>query len=329
MAPLPAPLAPPVGPGTALTSAGEVSTGETVLFAVVAVVTVLCALGVLTARRAVSAAVNMIVIMVSLAILYVANEAPFLGITQIVVYTGAVMTLVLFVVMMVGVGGDEPVSATGSPASKWLVVLLGAGLAVVLASVVWVTTFPGAAGLGEGSSATPQALAELLFGTHVVTMELTGVLLVVAALGALTLTHRERVRPKAGQREQADAKMAAYATRGLHPGQKSMSGVYAATNTAAAPALDAAGQAVEESVPRVLRARGDALEVSEASPETGRAQRAGLIAARASATVGISGMPAMPGAAAPAVVQPLAPAAEPAAPPEPGDQDEPNQEEQK
>lgn len=290
----------------ALTSAGEVSTGETILFGVIAVVTVGCALGLLTAKRAVSAAVNMIAIMICLAVLYVASEAPFLGITQVVVYTGAVMTLVLFVVMMVGLGGDEPVSATGSPANKWLVVLLGAGLAAVLVSVVVTTAFPEAAGLQAGDDATPQTLAEVLFGSHVVVMELTGILLVVAAVGALSLTHRERIRPAANQRRTAQAKMRAYATRGLHPGQKPMPGVYAATNAASAPALDASGRAVEESVPRVLRARGDALEVAEVSPETGRAQRAGTLASRNEAVVGRSGMASMPGAPAPVVLQPLA-----------------------
>ena len=87
-----------------LNESGTVSTGETILFAVVSLITVVCGLGLLTAKRAVLAAANMIGIMICLAILYIAGGAPFLGITQIVVYTGAVMTLVLFVIMMVGVG---------------------------------------------------------------------------------------------------------------------------------------------------------------------------------------------------------------------------------
>ena len=100
--------------------------------------------------------------------------------------------------------------------------------------------------------------------------------------------------------------MRACADKGAHPGQKPMPGVYAATNTAAAPALAADGAALEESVPRVLRVRGQDLELSEVSPEMGAAQRAGTIAAREDATVGLSGMPAMPGAAAPRVAQPVA-----------------------
>ena len=300
-----------------LSADGTISTGETILFAVVALITVTCGLGLLTAKRAVSAAANMIGIMICLAVLYVASDASFLGITQIVVYTGAVMTLVLFVIMMVGVGGEEPVATTGSPSGRWVVAALGAGLAVILAVVVWRSVLPVATDDGGGVVTNPSAPAELalvLFGGHVVTMELTGVLLIIAAVGALTLTHRQRIRPRPTQRARMEARMRAFADKGAHPGQKPMPGVYAATNTAAAPALAADGAALEESVPRVLRVRGQDLELSEVSPEMGAAQRAGTITAREDAAVGLSGMPAMPGAAAPAVAQPVAvdPLTEPA-----------------
>ena len=125
----------PVLAPASLTQGGTISTGETILFAVVAGVTVACGFGLLTAKRAVSAAVNLIGIMIGLAVLYIAGEAPFLGITQVVVYTGAVMTLVLFVVMLVGVGGDEPVS-TGSAATTWIVGVFGLGLVVALVGAV-------------------------------------------------------------------------------------------------------------------------------------------------------------------------------------------------
>ena len=311
-----------------LTASGTVSGGEAILFAVVAVLTVGCGIGLLTARRAVIAAVSMIMIMLGLAVLYIAGEAPFLGITQVVVYTGAVMTLVLFVIMMVGVGGDEPIAAH-STATKGLAALFGAGLIVVLSAVVWRTVFPAAAGLADGDDATPQTLAAVLFGDHVVTMELTGLLLIIAAVGALTLTHRQRVRPRLTQRDRVEAKMRAYAATGAHPGQKPMPGVYAATNTAAAPALAASGEALEESIPRVLRVRGQDLELSDVSPEMGAAQRAGRITSREDASVGRSGMPAMPGAPAPDVVQPLAPAEAPAdVADEPADPADPAQKEE-
>ena len=146
-----------------------------------------------------------------------------------------------------------------------------------------------------------------------------GILLIVAAVGALTLTHRQRIRARLSQRAVAAGKMQDYAAKGAHPGQKPMPGVYASTNSAAAPALDAQGEAVEESVPRVLRARGQGLELSDVSPEMGLAQRSGTIVSRLAgadqagagdSTRGPrdarrSGMPSMPGAAAPAVKQPV------------------------
>src|SRR5690625_7371191 len=81
----------------------EISTGETVLFWVLAPIAVLCALSLLFTRRPVRIAVAMIAVLVSLAVFYIANEAPFLGVAQIVVYTGAIMMLFLFVIMLVGV----------------------------------------------------------------------------------------------------------------------------------------------------------------------------------------------------------------------------------
>ncbi|WP_448759572.1 NADH-quinone oxidoreductase subunit J [Actinomyces oricola] len=298
-----------------MTASGAMSTGETILFGVVAVVTVLCGLGLLTAKQAVSAAINTTVSMICLAVPSFYNEAPFPGIHQVVVYTGAVMTLVLFVIMLVGVGGEEPMGGTTWPAQKPLVVTLGVGLVAVLTAAVVRNTFPAAQGLADSTAATPQALALTLFGNHVAAMELTGVLLIIAALGALTLTHRQRVRAKRSQRQIAEDKMRAYAQSGAHPGQRPMPGVYASTNTAAAPALDASGDEVHESVPRVLRVRGQALELSEVSPEVGAAQRAGRMTQRENASVGRSGMASMPGAPAPVVAQPTAPAKAKAAPP--------------
>ncbi|WP_314210278.1 NADH-quinone oxidoreductase subunit J, partial [uncultured Actinomyces sp.] len=167
---------------TALTSDGRLGLGEAIVFGVVALVTVACGIGVLTAKRAVTAAINMIGIMISLAVLYIVNESPFMGITQVVVYTGAVMTLVLFVIMLVGVGGDEPVGAAGSVMRRPVLILLGLGLAGFLAAVVWRAALPTPAGLKDGAKAAPDLLAVTLYNDHVVTMELTAILLIVAAV---------------------------------------------------------------------------------------------------------------------------------------------------
>ena len=121
---------------------------------VVAFVCVACAIGLLVSRRAVTAAVNMIGVMIGLAVLYIANEAPFFGVVQVVVYTGAVMTLVLFVIMLVGVGGDEPVVGTGGRTGRALVGLAALGLVLIIGAVITRSVLPTPKGLADGAVAT-------------------------------------------------------------------------------------------------------------------------------------------------------------------------------
>ena len=84
--------------------------GEQVTFWVLAPISVLAAMGLLFAKKAVHAALGMALVMINLGIFYIAQEADFLGIIQIFVYTGAVMMLFLFVLMLVGVdSSDSPV----------------------------------------------------------------------------------------------------------------------------------------------------------------------------------------------------------------------------
>ncbi|PZR51847.1 NADH-quinone oxidoreductase subunit J [Xylanimonas oleitrophica] len=235
------------------------SGGEAALFAVLAPLMVIAALGLLFARRAVHAAICVVFVMVSLAILYVANEAPFLGIVQVVVYTGAVMMLFLFVLMLVGVDAADSLTET-IRGQRWIGVLLGAGLLAVLLGVITRATFPPAVGLEAANAATnPEGLAAVLFGDYVLAMEVVGVLLVTAALAGLVLTHRRRLGPRRTQRLQARERVAQMAVdparrRPLTP--LPAPGVYAQNNAMDTPALGPDGQPLEHSVPRVLRIRG-------------------------------------------------------------------------
>ncbi len=301
---------------------GRLTTGETILFIVVALATTACGVGVLTAKRAVNAAINMIAIMICLAVLYVANEAPFLGVTQVVVYTGAVMTLVMFVIMLVGLGGDEPTAGPGSRFQTPALALVGLGLAVGVGGAALAQDLSTVKGLRDSEAAEPAELATILYTNHVVLMEVTGLLLVVAALGALTLTHRDRIRPKATQRDLMEARMRAYAKDGAHPGQKPMPGVYARTNTAAAPALAADGKTLADSVPRPLVARGQDLDLTDVAPGLATTLREHQDLAPG---VDQSGMDSMPGAPAPSATQLYVPGAAPQldlAPAEPDSKEE-------
>jgi NADH-quinone oxidoreductase subunit J len=228
------------------------STAEAVLFWVLAPIMVLAALGLLFARKAVHAAMCVILVMICLAFLYIAQEAPFLGVVQVVVYTGAVMMLFLFVLMLVGVDASDSLVETVR-GQRWIGWLAGIGLGVVLVGVVARATYPEAVGLGTANDATnPVGVARIIFGQHVFGLEVVGTLLVVAALGALVLTHRTRLKPLVKQGDRAAARVRAGARLTPLPAP----GVYARHNAMDVPALDPDGNPIDESVPRVLRIRG-------------------------------------------------------------------------
>ena len=96
----------------ATVAATEQSTGETLVFWACAIVAVCGALGMLFSKRAVHSALFIASTMMSLAVLYVSQQAPFLGMVQVVVYTGAVMMLFLFVLMIVGVDSSDSLVET-------------------------------------------------------------------------------------------------------------------------------------------------------------------------------------------------------------------------
>lgn len=280
---------------TALT----ISTGETILFWIIAVVMVVLAVyGLLITRRAVYSAGCVIVIMVCLAILYTMLEAPFMGVVQVLVYTGAILMMFLFVLMMIGVDSSESTHET-LRLQRPVAILGGIGFIAILAGAVLGAVMPQSQGMATANNPTnPEAIAHAIFGSHSLTMELTGTLLIVAALGAMTLTHRESPKKKLGQEELANAKMEAYAQTGRHIGQKPSSGVFAESNSAANPALTVGGEEVTESVPRVLRIRGQERSVADISPVTAQRAKRGELDGPASG-IQQGGLPGMPGESAP------------------------------
>lgn len=239
---------------------GAVPPGEAALFWVIGPIMVIGALGLLFARRAVHAAMSVVVVMIGLAVLYTALDAPFLGVAQVVVYTGAVMMLFLFVLMLVGVDASDSLVET-LRGQRWIAVLAGGGLLVMLAGGVVGAALPRPVGLAVANAATnPVGVARLIFGEFVLAFELTGALLITAALGALTLTHRQRLTRRVGQRETAEMKTARLEAGGLLTPLPAP-GVYARHNAADTPALDPQGETIEASVPRVLRIRGQERDV--------------------------------------------------------------------
>ena len=279
----------------------HISTGEALLFGVIAVVMIaLAVFGLLITRRAVYSAICVIADMVCLAFLYTMLEAPFMGVVQVAVYTGAILMMFLFVLMMIGVdAADSTHEILRGP--RIFAVLGGLGFVVIGVGAVLAAREPEAAGLKQANADTnPGAIARAIVGNHVLAMELTGTLLIVAALGAMTLTHRERTRRKLDQAALQEAKMRAFAERGRHIGQKPPTGVYAESNSAADPALTVGGEIEEASVSRVLRIRGQARTLAEVSPITAaRAARGDLTGVGVNSRVTNARLPGMPGEEAP------------------------------
>lgn len=235
------------------------SAGEAALFWVLAPLMVIAALGLVFARKAVYAAISVIFVMIMLAVLYVAQEASFLGIAQVVVYTGAVMMLFIFVLMLVGVDATSSRVET-IKGQRWIGLILGLGLGALLVSVISRATFAPAVGLEEANAATnPVGIARVMMQDYVFDLEIIAILLVTAALAALVLTHRQRLTKKVGQKERADSRVA----QGQHLVNLPAPGVYARHNAMDVPALDPYGDPIEASVSRVLRIRGQEQAVGE------------------------------------------------------------------
>ncbi|TAK70108.1 MAG: NADH-quinone oxidoreductase subunit J [Actinomycetota bacterium] len=239
-----------------LAAATSGNTGETATFWVCAILAVTGALGLVLSRKTVHSALFVALTMINLAILYVANEAPFLGLVQIIVYTGAVMMLFLFVLMIVGVDTSDSLVET-IRGQRLAAIVAGLGLGIlVVAGIGSALTGMTSVGLEEANAAdggNVQGIARLLFTDYLFAFELTSALLITAALGAVVLAHRERWAPKKTQRQLAEARFRS----GEHPGALPNPGVYARHNAVDTPALLPDRTTSPLSVPVPLRARGD------------------------------------------------------------------------
>lgn len=227
---------------------------EQAAFWVCAVLAVIGALGMVLSKKAVHSAVWVANTMINLAVLYALLGAQFLSLVQIIVYTGAVLMLFLFVLMIVGVESSDSLLET-LKGQRVLAVLTALGLSGLLLSAIGSAnlTPAGIAAANDAYGGNLQGLAQLIFGRYLLAFEVTSALLITAALGAMVLAHRERFAPKASQRELAIARFKAV---GNHKGSLPAAGTYARHNAVDTPALLPDGSMAENSVPKPLAARG-------------------------------------------------------------------------
>jgi NADH-quinone oxidoreductase subunit J len=221
-----------------------------VLFWILAVLAVSAALAMILVRQAVHCALMLAVVMLCLSVMYAMQGAPFLAFVQVIVYTGAVLMLFLFVVMLIGVTSAESLKETIRGQRLW------AGLAGIGFMVLLIVGI-GHASIGTAAPTTSAqgndnltGLAKLIFTTYVFPFEVTSALLITAALGAMVLAHRERTSPKPTQREVARRKIESGQVQPEPP-----PGVYALHNAVDLPARLPDGTTTDRSVSTAIARR--------------------------------------------------------------------------
>ncbi len=165
------------------------------LFLALAGVAVVAALGVIFNRNAVHSALSLLANFVALAMLYVLLNAQFIAIVQVAVYAGAIVVLFLFVVMLLGAGGETQMGGW----LNWRTAFIVAA-ALVLLTLTGTAVFEGTIN-GAIGTATPEQIAQVgqtealgtaLFTDYLLPFELASVLLLVGMLGAVVLGQRWR-----------------------------------------------------------------------------------------------------------------------------------------
>ena len=228
-------------------------TGESLVFGVSGTFAIFGAVGMVISRKAVHSALWVAFAMINIAILYFSLEAPFLGTIQIIVYTGAIMMMFLFVLMMVGVDSSDSLIET-IKGQRVLASLFGLIFGAMLVSAITSSLASPSAGLAAVSadSGGPiQAIARLIFREYVFAFEALSALLITAAVGAILLAHNERWAPRKTQDQ-----MQRERTLGTHITPLPAPGVLASTNAVDTPALLPDGSISTTSLPGSFGLKG-------------------------------------------------------------------------
>jgi NADH-quinone oxidoreductase subunit J len=246
-----------------LAAAATVSTGESITFWILAPLALLGAVGMVAARNAVHSALWLVLTMLCLGVFYVLQAGPFIGMVQVIVYTGAIMMLFLFVLMLVGRDASDSLIET-LRGQRMAAILLGIGFAgLVGAATARGVRGSEAVGLAEANrEGNVQGIASLLFTNYVFAFEVTSALLITAAVGAMVLAHIER---RKGERLTQPEQMRARFAPGSYPGPLPGPGVYATSDSVATPARLPDGTLTGKSIPEILPTRE--LSASEAAPK--------------------------------------------------------------
>jgi len=178
---------------------------EVLVFDILAVIAVIAGTGVVLARNPVHSAISLVVTFVNLAGIYVLLHAEFLAVVQIIVYTGAILVLVLFVIMLVD-QDDLPEFHKGKPLQRVFALLLGVMLLGEFAAAVLTRTVVGQPGPWTEENVTlaggnVQVLGQFMYSGYVLPIQAIAVVLLVGTIAALALARPEDMsrRPRARQ----------------------------------------------------------------------------------------------------------------------------------
>jgi len=167
-----------------------------IVFFIFALICVAGAVNLLVQRHPINSALSLIVVMGSLAVIYLLLGAEFVAAVQVIVYAGAVMVLFVFVIMLLNAGEEERLPRTSRVATAIGVPALIIGLGIAAGVVMHAEGIDRINIGGPGTSATesfgnPQALGHLLFRNYLLPFEVTSVLILIAIMGAVVLARRE------------------------------------------------------------------------------------------------------------------------------------------
>jgi len=244
-------------------AATAVGAGEAWTFWILGPLAVLAALGMVVARNAVHSALWLVLVMLCLGVFYVVQSGPFIGLAQIIVYTGAIMMLFLFVLMLVGRDASDSLIEV-LRGQRLAAVALGLGFAgLVGAAFFRALVSRDAIGLEQANAdGNVQGLAASLFTRYVFAFEVTSALLIAAAIGAMILAHVERAKDQ--KVAQPDLMRARFAP-GNYPGPKAGPGVYATSSSVATPGLLPDGRLSDRTISPILPKRE--LTEAESTPK--------------------------------------------------------------
>jgi NADH-quinone oxidoreductase subunit J len=224
---------------------GQVPLGEAVAFWILGPIALAGGIGMVLFRNAIHSALSLAATMMCLGAFYVIEQGPFLGMVQIIVYTGAIMILFLFVLMLVGRDASDSVVET-IRGQRTAATLFGIGFALLVALSVG-RAFKGQTPTNldkqNAGGSNVHSIAQLLFTKYLFAFELTSALLIVAAIGAMVLAHIERDGRKPTQKTLARDRIRSGRPQPL-PGP----GVLSTGNSIGTPALLPDGTISHESV---------------------------------------------------------------------------------